>query len=264
MNKLRIILFWLLVSAYALLSLSFSSIKLSQVKCNEIVVNVKDNTKHLFVESKDIIELFGKRNIKLLEENLDDLDLNELEQLVIEIPTIKNAQVYKTIEGKLVIEIEQRNPIIRIINYDNESYYIDEQGAVMPLSNNYTAHVLVANGHINEPYSKVFTPDVTSLTDEDELGRKYIISELFVLAGFIHKNPFWKAQIEQIYVNENGDFELIPRIGMQTIIFGNTDNYYKKFRKLELLYKNGFPLKGWNRYNTINLKYNNQVVCTKN
>ncbi|MBN2683341.1 MAG: FtsQ-type POTRA domain-containing protein [Bacteroidales bacterium] len=260
MNKFRIILFWLLVSGYTLLSLSFSSIKSSQIKCQEIIVKVKDNTKHLFVESKDIIELFGKKGIQIINQNIYELDVNKLEKLIEEIPSIKSAQVYTNIDGKLTVEIVQRNPILRIINSANESFYIDESGEIMPLSKNYTAHVLVANGEIDQLHKSLNNKNISEIKKEEN----NIITELYIIADFINKSPFWKAQIEQIFVTKKGEFELIPRIGMHVIIFGNSDNYYEKFQKLELLYKKGLPQKGWNRYKSINLKYKNQIVCTKN
>jgi cell division protein FtsQ len=87
--------------------------------------------------------------------------------------------------------------------------------------------------------------------------------ELFGLAEYINGNKFWKAQIQQIYVNEDGDFELIPLVGSHVIVFGTFDKPDVKFSKLEALYRNGLSVKGWNTYNVINLKYENQVVTEK-
>ena len=58
-----------------------------------------------------------------------------------------------------------------------------------------------------------------------------------------------------------------PKLGLiktkQKIYFGNTDNMDNKFKKLELFYKNILPTKGWNYYESVNLKFKNQIVCNK-
>ena len=74
---------------------------------------------------------------------------------------------------------------------------------------------------------------------------------------------FLKAQIEQVYVDKTGEFELFPRVGNHIIVFGNAEDIDKKFERLLIFYRNGLSKTGWNKYNVINIKYENQVVCSK-
>ena len=76
-------------------------------------------------------------------------------------------------------------------------------------------------------------------------------------------DEFWKAQIIQVKVLENGELELIPRVGNHTILLGTTDELELKFKKLKIFYEKGLSKTGWNEYSQINLKFDNQVVCTK-
>ena len=80
---------------------------------------------------------------------------------------------------------------------------------------------------------------------------------------FITHDKFLKAQIDQVYVTEGGEFELIPRIGNHVILLGKAVDLDDKFRKLYAFYKLGLNKIGWNKYNIINIKYKNQVVCSK-
>jgi cell division protein FtsQ len=89
------------------------------------------------------------------------------------------------------------------------------------------------------------------------------MNNLYKLSTFITNNKFLKAQIEQIFVEPDGDFDLIPRVGDHTIIFGDADNMDDKFDRLFVFYRNGLSKIGWTRYNIINIKYKNQVVCSK-
>ena len=111
----------------------------------------------------------------------------------------------------------------------------------MPVSNNYTANVILANGYV----------DLVSVDD------------LKMLATFVNKNKFWKSQILQIYVDWAGSIQLVPRVGNHKIILGDCSDLEQKFNKLFAFYKDGLNKIGWNTYKTINLKYKNQVVCTR-
>ena len=122
----------------------------------------------------------------------------------------------------------------------------------MPVSSNFTANVLVANGNIREPFSGRLDTLIT------KIGR-----DLYKTALFIKKDTLWNAQIEQIYVDERNDMELIPRVGNQRIILGNADSLEVKMNNLLAFYKKAMPKVGWDTYKTINIKYTNQVVCER-
>ena len=89
------------------------------------------------------------------------------------------------------------------------------------------------------------------------------MNEIYRFSAFVTEHPFWREQIVQLYVNRQGEFELIPRVGAHQILMGSLDQWERKLKNLELLYEQGFSSYGWNTYGTINLKYTNQVICTK-
>jgi len=121
----------------------------------------------------------------------------------------------------------------------------------MPVSALFTARVPVATGNIFE------TPEAgDSLVSA--VGK-----QLYEIATYVDKDAFWKAQIEQIFVTAESELLLIPKIGDHTIVFGSSENMTEKFDKLMVFYREGLSRVGWNKYSTINLKYKDQVVCTK-
>jgi len=89
------------------------------------------------------------------------------------------------------------------------------------------------------------------------------INKLNTIAKFIYMDKFWKAQIEQVFVDDNMDLELIPKVGRQVILFGDIDRMAEKFKFLKAFYKDKMSQVGWNKYIVINLKFRNQIVCTK-
>jgi cell division protein FtsQ len=57
--------------------------------------------------------------------------------------------------------------------------------------------------------------------------------------------------------------ELVPKIGKQLIIFGDAADAREKLENLATFYRKVMSQKDWDLYKTINLKYKNQVVCSK-
>jgi len=255
------ILFWISLIAYYFLSLSFVSERRHEQLCTDVKISVVDSVRSRFVTAKDIFQMVDNRSQKLTGIRLDSINVSRIEQRLGDYSPIRRTNIYKTINGAVHIDVMQRTPVIRIINRYGESFYLDEQGDLLRHSSNYCAHVLVANGYINlrpeQNQYNVYTAEIAP-------GKRNIMRELFDLAVYIHDDRFWKAQIQQIYINEDGDFELIPLVGAHVIVFGRFDKPEAKFSKLETFYRNGLSVKGWNTYQVINLKYEGQIVATKN
>jgi cell division protein FtsQ len=262
-RKIYTILRWLFLMVYIVVTLSFSHKEAQKVICNKINVSVDDSLVNSFITKRDIIRVIEKKGKTPIGMNICDVNTLELEEKLSSFNTVKSVEAYKSATGQLSISVTQRKPIVRIINQNNQSYYFDEEGKIFPWSYNYTSHVLVINGHIKEPFKITNNLNVSSWKPNEQDSIQPFIYKLFEFAQFITQDKFWNAQIAQVYVDRENDIELIPRIGGHIILLGGLDNYEKKLKKLNLFYKKALPSEGWNKYKTINLKYKNQVVCTK-
>ena len=131
-------------------------------------------------------------------------------------------------------------------------FYIDINGEIFPVSNKYSERVLL-----------IFFKNYKNIDKEKNINFFQNGNEIFKLINYINRNDFYKKQISQINVLKDGEIIMIPQITKQKIYFGNTDNMEIKFKKLELFYKNILPTKGWNYYESVNLKFKNQIVCNK-
>ena len=47
------------------------------------------------------------------------------------------------------------------------------------------------------------------------------------------------------------------------LTLGTLDEFEEKLANLKLFYEQAIPKVGWEKYSMINLKYKNQIVCTK-
>lgn len=167
--------------------------------------------------------------------------LSRIEEALRKNPYIEDVTSYKTPGGKVCVRVKQRLPILHVMSSDGQNYYLDRAGRQMPKSS-YYADLVVATGDITPQYAR------QNLT---RLGR------------LIQDNPFWNHQIQQIHVLENGEVELVPRVGEHTILLGRPTNVEDKLGRMKEFYTEGLNKVGWNKYSQISLKYNNQIICKK-
>ena len=153
------------------------------------------------------------------------------------------------------IKIQQRNPVLRVINAFDQDYYVDRKGRLMPVKTGRSTRVMVASGHIREKYADTLDVSIP--------GQANVLHDLYTLSNFIREDDFLRAQIEQIYVNGDHEFEMVPKVGRHLILFGDAGDMEQKFSKLKAFYEQGMKKAGWNTYSRINLKYKDQVLCEK-
>lgn len=209
--------------------------------CEGVKLEIRDSLRTGYMSTRDITTLLSKSDLDPTGKQLDEVSLRAIEKVLEASPLVASCECYKTINGYVMVEVECRRPILRVIADGNDSYYIDEEGEIIeriPCG----VYVPLATGHVT---------------------RKFAKKELYALAQFLQKEELWNAQIEQIHVTARQEIELIPRVGDHIIELGRPDDYAEKFDKLEAFYKKGLNEVGWDRYSRISIDYENQVVATK-
>lgn len=251
---------WVLFLAAIVVSMRF----IDSAQNNQVVglpnVQIEVFEDMLFLSREDILERL--KNKDLIGENklYNETDLEEIEAFLSEMPEIKQVEVFSYLGGEWSVNIELRRPIARIFNIDGSSCYLDKDGTLMPLSTNYTAHVIGVTGNINETDYSV---TVDQIINNDSLKTIKILDDLYEISSYVCSDEFLSAQFTQVHINTYNEFELIPRVGDHRIMFGEAENIAGKFKKLELFYTEGISRAGWESYDTINIMYKNQVVCSK-
>ena len=259
---IRLITPCLIVVAF-IVSVGFASHKQSEMPCSGIFITIRDSLGTGFVVEDDIRQVILNKFGSLEGKPVSSINISLLEKIINTNPFIYDAEVFSTIDGNLNIEVKQRVPVLRVINFNNESFYIDKDGVFMPPSEKFTSRVPVANGYIfdRESEKKVRVFDDTKSPDTILVKSK--IEQLFHILCYTNKSEFWNAAVQQFYINENGEIEMISRVGNNSIILGDDRFLEEKFNKLFAFYQEGLSKNGWNTYSKISLKYKDQVVCTK-
>ncbi len=191
-----------------------------------------------FVTRETVNKLLIVSNEKVTGTAKENLALRDMEMRVRSHPIVKNADVYVTMGGELGVTIEQRKPIARLNGAT--SFYIDEGGEEMPLSDNFSAHVPLVSG-----------------------ASKVHIAEVYKLTDFIRNDDFLTKHIIGIKRNLNGEYILEARKLEYDIALGKVEELQSKFSNYKAFYQKALKDKSLDKYSIITLKYHNQVVCVK-
>ena len=167
------------------------------------------------------------------------IDLNRLETALNSNPMIKKAEVYMSVNGVLSANIEQRRPIARV--HANTSYYVDDQGVYMPLSDNYSARVPLVTGDV----------------------KKNDLNTISKIAKVIDEDLFLKQHVIEIHQGQSNSINLKMRTFDFTLELGDLNNLKKKLSNFKAFYKKAQKDNKLDVYSHINLKFDSQVICTK-
>jgi cell division protein FtsQ len=217
----------------------FANHKNNLVKVKSIEVEFEKGN-NLFMNDQMVNKLLIQNGKTVRNQEKSVIDLHKLESNVLSHPMVENAAIFLTVEGTLKAKVKQRTPIARVVS-GNESYYIDKQAKKMPLSANHSERVLLIFGEVNET----------------------MFSDIHQLATTILNDDFLNKQIIGVEITPQKEYVLETRIGEQKIIVGKLNDLNTKFKNLKSFYNKMMVDSTINSYTSINLKYNKQVVCTK-
>lgn len=227
----------------------------SQV-CRQVNITLLDSASNRFVSKSEVLEIIDGFSGKSIGQPVEKINTHLIEKLLNQRSAIKKSQVSITRSGNLNIDITQRKPVLRI-QTENGGFYVDETQYIFPLVSSFTSYVPIVSGHI--PFT--LNADHRGMALEDDGNW---MPKILELGTYLSNDPFWSAQIEQIYVDWKGEIILSPRIGSHSIIFGPPADIQTKFDKLYTFYKHIIPAEGWDKYSSVDLRYKDQIICKLN
>ncbi len=193
-----------------------------------------------FVKQETVNKLLIEKNGEALPIRKDKLDLNKLENAVNANQMIEKSDVFVTIDGVLKAVVKQKTPIARVFD-GRSSFYIDYKGSTMPLSANFTARVPLVFGIINQKNKEA----------------------LVVLFRKIYDDEFLKKNIIAIQIMPNGSLKMLNRNFDFQIDFGGTINVNQKINNYKAFFQKAIVDSSLYKYKKIDLRFTDQVVCTK-
>lgn len=198
---------------------------------------IKISAETLYTDQKEILDDVKQIILTGNHQEISSLE-NELENM----SHIESAEVYFSVNGEVSLNYYEFEPVVRVFNSENQSFYLDPNCKRIPLSEKYTADIIL------------FTGCTENIKDHLILN----------LAKKINSNKFLSNQVSEVFVNETGEAFFIPVLGSHKIKLGSFHNLEVKIKKMMTFYDKIIPKHGWEKYSEINLEYQNQIICLKN
>ncbi len=249
-KKLLLTTIWMAVGAGTVVLLVAAAQNQNGKLCKDVIVTIKGIDGTEYVSKKQILQtISGGRPDLMKGQLIKTFDLQQLEELLETNLWIRNAELFFDNNDVLHADITEREPVARVFRVDGESFYIDDMGDQLPITNEQIARV----------------PVFTSFPNESTYGKlkdSVLQQQVKEMGHFILKNDFWMAQVDQLNIS-NYEFELIPKLGNHIILFGDGNQIAPKFNRLLLFYNKIMNKTGWNYYSALDVRYNKQLVATR-
>ena len=215
-----------------------------------IFFNLKNTSEKLIFNEKNI--QFSSNNfinndsikINLLDnyKSLDSLNADietvyEIEQIISRIPFIKKANVYLTVNSDLIIQVQEKKPVLNLYNSD---YLLSENGQLIPKIDSLNIDLISFFGEIDPT----------------------IYINLSNLSKMIIKDDFLKAHIKYIYSDSLSFYLSVNRFNYN-IELGSLENISKKLNNYKVFIASIMDDEILNKYSHLNLKFNKQVIAQK-
>lgn len=218
--------------------------------CSNIIVEIDNINENHFLDEADVMLLLDHSGIPIKGTGIDRIKLKEIETKLKFDKHIQDAQLFGDLKGNLIVKVELRRPIARIVQPETPDAYIAEDGVIMPVSEKYTSRVTLVSGGMMK---KLIESQDLNKTDEGQ--------QILEMIRFVNEEKFWKAQVAQMDIDNDGRITIYPQVTGQKVEFGKAINIEDKFKKLMIFYKKVLPQRGWTRYERINLEYEGQVIA---
>ena len=241
-KKSLIIVFDIAIAAYLVLAITaFNKPAEKATVCSEVKIDIENDIMDGFLNAKTIKTILEKVHLYPLGRPMVEVSAREIEETLRKNPFIEMAECHKTQSGHVCIRLKQRMPVVHVMADNNENYYVDTNGGIMPETRVATDNI-IATGHISKKYAQKYLAPMVNIIIQDK---------------------FWQSQIEQINVLNDGSMEIVPRVGEHIVCLGAPTNIEKKLERLRKFYQYGLNQAGWNKYAYINIEFDNQIICKK-
>lgn len=210
-----------------------------------------------FVE-KDTVVAYAEAICGLEQQaSIASVNLMKIKQLLSDNPWIESSSAFIGLNDTLIIKAREHSPVLRVFNQDGRSVYVTDEGAVIPSCPHYTPRLIIANGNYQFP----IRPDKTQLSDT--LYAASGLDETLAIAIALRNDPFLNGNIGQIYRNHHNEYELTVNSLTARVTLGDTCALENKLARLHTLLENYSGTTELQGYKTLDLRYKNQIVCTK-
>ncbi len=224
-----------------------------QSRCQEVVIVVRDSLLNPLIRAGEIASFLKRNPVELLGKDFSHIDMYQLEKEVESFASVRQCNAVRTIDGTLRLEILQHTPLFRLETRQG-SFFVSPERFIFPIVNPFRMPVLIVSGNI--PFD--YPPKYRGTMDSADTWLK----EMSRMTAYITAHPFWSNKVESILVENTEDIIILPRDEDLVLKIGNIGRFTSKMDKLREFYRVLEPLGGKEKYNLVDARFGDQLVCT--
>lgn len=245
MPKILKIIFSLTLLAYLAISLTVSAGADVDAVCRDVEIEVEPTEgADGFVTRNEIASELDSFPQKAPGMRLAAINTHDIKRHLLNLDKLEDASVVRYTDGTIRISVKPIVPVARVFD-SGESYYINRQGKRVKAGARFRKNVPLIQGHFEET-DTTFTP-----------------LSLLPLLDFISADSVWNTYVTMIDVKGPRDIYIIPSIREHVVNLGDMTDIALKFDRLRQFYSKVLPSQGWEKYDTLSLKWRGQLVAKK-
>ncbi|TDX00250.1 cell division protein FtsQ/DivIB [Dinghuibacter silviterrae] len=239
--------FWLLVAAGGTTLLVAAIRHQNRALCKSVRIEISGTGRRM-VDSAELEAILTDQHTRhLVGTPSGSISIRRLEKRIGDNPWVKKADLFFDSKQVLWVKVIEREPVARLFTQEGSSFYVDLDGARLPLKD----------------YFPVPLPVFTScpLDKRNWNGPDTALArEIAALSVYLQGHPFWMNMVQQVDVNDARQFELVPAVGDYVLRIGDTSDLDRKFTRLKVFYERVIPRVGWNKYAVVDARYTGEII----
>lgn len=266
------LLVWAGIIAYLLWASHLDARKRADTYVRSLQITVRDSSAMRIIRPDDVRRWIVSAGLSPVGEHFDSVDLMAITNTVAAHDFVRHVKTSVGLDSVVSVTVRQRIPALRVIAAGGYDFYYTTDGYIVPAGRRSAYYVPVVTGQFDLPFRPSFSGRLEEPTDSTskKVQESYrFLHKLINFVSYIEDDNFWNSQIVQINVtgrpepHTEPEVELVPRVGDHVVMLGWLDGYEQKLDKLMKFYRKALPHEGWDKWSYIDLRYDDQVVCSR-
>lgn len=234
----------LLLAAYVGVAVVMANRAQAREKCAGFDIRIaKTEGSRDFVTENEVKRLLKEWHMDATDRTASSVNLQNIEQRLCRVVNIESAMAQRMPDNTIRLTIVPMIPVARVFDFKGNSYYINRDGKRLTANARYHLDVPVISGNFDSIHSP---------------------AALIPLVEKLHNDSAWNAITSQVMVDPHTrDIILVPLIRGHVVNLGDTSAISDKLDRVMAMYRKVMPLKGWEFYDTISVKWAGQMVATR-
>ncbi len=244
MNKRNVIrcILAVLMMVYVVGALIYTSARANERRVEGVAVDIAPADGNEFVTPAHITGAIHAMSLSPDGQPASALNLHDMEARLRGLDNIESVNCLLSTDCSLRVHVRPIVPVARIFDQNGMQYFINREGKRVNALAGYRVDVPVVIGH----FSQRMQPTI-----------------ILPYIDYLQAHPELDALVSAIKVNGPRDIIIVPGVRGHVVNMGDTCDIDNKFQRLRAFYAQVMPVKGWQYYDTLSVKWRGRVIASR-